>query len=183
MSETITFTAGTSTIYGSIAGARAYLGPEHAAWDVATDAEITTKMRRHLVAARRYLDRLPWGDAYLTFAARDAFTAGDGSGDAGYPFRAASYELARLADAGEVTLVASTTSEAASMTAGGSSITYRETEKQSAVDQLPDVVLDIIGAYLADVALDIATDGGVSATGGCVNPFGPYGDFDKTEGW
>lgn len=183
MSEAIAFTSGTVTIYGSIAGARAYLGPEHAAWDVATDAEITTEMRRKLVAARRYLDRLPWAPPYATFAARDAFTTGDGSGDAAYPFRAANYELARLADEGELTLGAASTSEVTSMAAGGASISYRETATQSTTDQLPDVVLDLIGPYLAEVALDIATDGGASAPGGCVNPFGPKRDFDKTGGW
>lgn len=187
MSETITLTNATATIYGSLAGARAYLGALFEAWDVANDSDVTTDMRRALVRAGRYLDRLPWAPAYADFAARDGLDLGTGDGDAAFPFRAASYLLANANYEGSVELGASTSStDIASMSAGGASITYRnESASTSNLDVLPPDVLALIGSYLADgvIAASIGAEGGESAPGACVNPFGPRRDFDRNEPW
>lgn len=184
MSETITFANGAQAkIYGTLAGALAYLGAETTDWDaVATDEDL----QRLLVRATRYLDRLPWASDYETFAARDALDLADGSiGDAAFPFRAACYEIARLAFTDDSVLGGGVTDDTvASMSAGGASITFRDRsrESQSYAETLPPSVLVLIGAYLAtDVTVDAA--GGASSTGSDTNPFGPGSDFDREEPW
>lgn len=187
MSETITLVNATAIIYGSLAGARAYLGALFDAWDVVDDSDVTTDMRRALVRAGRYLDRLPWGVAYVDFAVRDGLDLGTGDGDAAFPFRAASYLLANATYEGGIEFgVSSSSTDIASMSAGGASITYRnESASTSVLDALPADVLALIGPYLADgvIAASVGAEGGTSATGTCVNPFGPRRDFDRNEPW
>lgn len=146
MSETIAFTAGSATIYGSIAGARAYLGVERDEWDVATDADVTKDMKRALVKATRYLDRMAWAPAYSSFAMRDALDLGTGGGDAAFPFRAACYELAVLALDDEDVLAPDSLRGVTSISAGGDTVTLA-----LGVDQpkLPAKVLDLIAPYLS----------------------------------
>lgn len=177
MSETITFDNGaTATIYGTSAGALAYLGAETTDWDdVATDESL----QRLLVKARRLLDLLPWADDYDTFAERDAVTA----------IVNASYILADagLDDEGLLT-VDSSISDVASMSAGGASISYRNEQRASASDlteRLPQSVLMLIGPYLASDTgtLAVTSQAGSYSEGSDTNPFGPDADFDRNESW
>lgn len=158
MSEDITFTAGTATIYGSLADARAYLGMERVEWDLATDAEISTEMKRALVKATRYIDRLAWGPDYLTFADRDAVVA----------IQQASYELAALLYDDDTALDAFSTDGVSSISAGGDSVTYALGVTRTPV---PGLAWSLILPYLA-TALD---DGGIDAPDGqegcTINPF------------
>lgn len=184
MSETITFDNGAEArIYGSLAGALDYLGAETDAWDaLATDESL----QRLLVRAGRYLDRLLWVDDCDTFAERDALQAGDADGDAAYPFRAASYELARLAlDDESILTIEDQGSNIQSMGAGGASITYFSptSTQRGTASLLPPVLMNLIGAYLATSVADIGAEGGSSSTGTCINPFGPCRDFDRNEPW
>ena len=184
MSETITFDNGAQArIYGSLAGALSYLGAETTDWDdVATDENL----QRLLVRATRFLDRLPWSEDYDTFAERDALDLdAGGDGDADFPFRAASYELARLAFVDDSVLGATATdSDVASMAAGGASITFRERSRtgEEYADTIPPSVLALIGSYLSS-DLTITAEGGSSALGSDTNPFGPDADFDREEPW
>ncbi|HVH39242.1 MAG TPA: hypothetical protein VM764_04385 [Gemmatimonadaceae bacterium] len=184
MSETITFDNGASArIYGSLAGALSYLGSETDAWDALSTDE---SLQRLLVRAGRYLDRLLWIDDYDTFAERDALTVGDADGDAKYPFRAASYELARLALDDESVLAAEDQgSNIQSMGAGGASITFFSptSTQRGTASALPSVLMKLVGGYLASSELDATAEGGSSSEGSCVNPFGPCSDFDRNEPW
>ncbi len=185
MSETITFTNGAQArIYGSRAGALGYLGGETTDWDtVETDEDL----QRLLVRASRYLDRLPWSTDYTDFDVRDAVDLADGSlGDAAFPFRAAMYELARLAlDDDSVLTVDDQGSNIQSMGAGGAQITFFSptSSQRGTAAILPLPVLKLIGGYLDASADDIAAEGGDGDTGSCVNPFGPCRDFDRNEPW
>lgn len=187
MSESITLSTATATIYGSLAGARAYLGAESEDWDVAADSDVTTDMRRALVKARRLLDRLSYLDDYDTFAERDAVDLGTGGGDAAFPFRAASYLLANLGLTDESVFGSTSATDIASMSAGGASITYRNEAKAAAtlVAGLPDQVLELIVDYL-DTGDNLALIGAVSPTTSDVietNPFGADADFDRDDPW
>jgi hypothetical protein len=185
MSETITFANGAQArIYGTRAGALGYLGGETDEWNaVATDEEL----QRLLVRASRYLDRLPWSDDYVTFAARDALDLADGSvGDAAFPFRAASYELARLAlEDEDVLAVVDQGSNIKSLGASGAEVEFfvPTTAHRGTAPLLPPVVASLIGSYLSVSASDVSAEGGDSDTGTCVNPFGPCSDFDRNEPW
>lgn len=185
MSETITFLNGAQArIYGSRAGALGYLGGETVEWNaVATDEGL----QRLLVRASRYLDRLPWTEDYATFAARDALDLADGSvGDAAFPFRAACYELARLALEDEDVLTAADQgSNIKSMGASGAEIEFfsQTSADRGTASLLPIPVANLIGAYLSVTALDVSAEAGDSETGTCVNPFGPCSDFDRNEPW
>lgn len=185
MSETITFTNGAQArIYGSKAGALGYLGGETDAWNaVATDEDL----QRLLVRASRYLDRLPWIADYATFVARDALDIADGSvGDAAFPFRAACYELARLAlDDEDVLTAADQGSNIKSLEAGGAGVEFfaQTSADRGTAPLLPIAVLKLVGAYLAVSASDVGAEGGDSETGTCVNPFGPCADFDRGGAW
>ncbi len=185
MSETITFAnAASARIYGSLAGALDYLGAETDAWD---DLETDETLQRLFVRAGRFLDRLPWGEDYTTFAARDALQAdATADGDAGYPFRVASYELARLAlDDESVLTIEDQSSNIQSMGAGGASVTYFSptSTQRGTASLLPPVLMKLVGQYLATSTADIGAEGGSSSTGSCVNPFGPCRDFDRDEPW
>lgn len=171
MSETLTFVnTAQARIYGSLAGALTYLGSESTDWDdLATDETL----QRLFVRAGRYLDHLPWEDDYSTFAARDALDLDDGSvGDAAFPFRAASYELARLALADESVLtVADQSSNIQSLGAGGAQVTYFSptSVERGTATALPPVLMKLIGGYLQ--APSLAAAGGRGQSGSCVNPF------------
>lgn len=185
MSETITFANGAQArIYGSLAGALSYLGGETDEWDLVASDE---SLQRLIVRASRYLDRLPWSTDYATFAARDALDLADGSiDDAAFPFRAACYELARLALEDEDVLAAADQgSNIKSMGAGGAEIEFfsQTSAARGTAPLLPPVVMSLIGGYLDASASDIAADGGDSGTGTCENPFGSDGDFDRGEPW
>lgn len=185
MSESITLTNATATIYGSLAGARAYLGAESEDWDVSADSGITTDMRRALVKARRLLDRLSYLDDYDTFAERDAVDLGTGGGDAAFPFRAASYILADLGRDDESIFGSASTSDIASMSAGGASITYRNESKATLVAGLPDSVLELLADYLdtGDNLALIGAEGPTTSDTVDTNPFGEDADFDRNESW
>lgn len=174
MSEALTF-ANTSQarIYGSLAGALTYLGSESTDWD---DVETDETLQRLLVRAGRYLDHLPWTEDYATFDARDALDLDDGSvGDAAFPFRAASYELARLARADESILtVADQSTNIQSLGAGGASVTYFSPTsiERGTATLLPPVLMKLIGGYLQSPSFGASDGRGQS--GSCVNPFSPW---------
>jgi hypothetical protein len=166
MSELVTLTTATATIYGSRAGARAYLGAEREEWDLANDAAVTVDMKRALVKAMRFLDRLAWGTAYLTFAARDAVTA----------IVNASYELGALVYDDDTALDdASDASEVTSVSAGGDSVSYAVGVKRPPV---PGVAYALIAPYLATAVDDAALDGSDGLEGSETNPFSLSPDED-----
>ena len=159
MSESIDFTAGSITIYGTLEGARVYLGMERDEWDLAADSDITTDMKRALVKALRFLDRLAWGTDYSSFALRDAVTA----------IQNASYELAALVYDDDTVLEDAGSAEAVtSVSAGGDAVSYAVGVKRPAV---PGVALSLISPYLATTADDAALDGSDGQEGCTVNPF------------
>lgn len=157
MSELITLTTATATIYGSLAGTRAYLGAERAEWDLASDAALSVDQKRALVKAMRFLDRLAWASAYDTFAERDAVTA----------IVNASYELAALVYDDE-TALDSEADGVTSISAGGDSVTYAVGVRRPSV---PSVALSLIAPYLSTEVDDAAYDGSDGLEGGTVNPF------------
>lgn len=168
MSETITLTTATATIYGSLAGARAYLGAVNESWDVAADSNVTPDQKRALVKARRYIDGLSFQASYDTFAERDAYTTGVGSGDEAYPFRAASYELAAVLVEDPDAVTVSTGRKVASISAGGDSVTYQGAETKYAVHPS---VLALLGPYLSEEVEDAGHDGSAGVSGCVSNPF------------
>lgn len=185
MSETLTFAnTAQARIYGSLAGALGYLGGETDAWD---DLAADEALQRLIVRASRYLDRLPWSEDYADFAVRDALDLADGSvGDAAFPFRAACYELARLAlEDPDVLAAEDQGSNIQSVGAGGAQVTFfsQTSAKRGTAPLLPVVVGKLVGGYLAVTAFDVSAESGTSSAGSCVNPFGPCRDFDKTGPW
>lgn len=159
MSELVTLTTATATIYGTLAGARGYLGAERAEWDLATDAAVTVDMKRALVKAMRFLDRLAWGTAYSTFALRDAVTA----------IKNASYELAALVYDDDTALEDAGDPESVTgISAGGDSVSYAVGVKRPAV---PGVAFGLLTPYLATEVDDAALDGSDGQEGCEVNPF------------
>lgn len=159
MSELITLTTATATIYGSRAGARAYLGAEREEWDLASDAAVTVDMKRALVKAMRFLDRLSWADDYDEFAERDAVTN----------IVYASYELAALVYDDETALEDAGSEEAVtSISAGGDSVSYAVGARRSPV---PGVAYALIAPYLATAVEDAALDGSDGLEGSETNPF------------
>lgn len=180
MSTLLTFAnTATATIYGSTAGAKAYLGAETTAWDdVATDETL----QRLLVKATRLLDRYSWITAYTTFAARDALDLGTGGGDAAFPFRAAAYELAEEGRTNPSILTGETDSNVSSISDGGASVSYFSPKSVARGTALafPKRVMDLIGAYLASATFG-GPQGGTSQEGSDANPFDEDEDFDRTE--
>lgn len=162
MSEPITLTTATATIYGSRSGARAYLGAERAEWDLASDAAVTVDMKRALVKAMRFLDRLAWASDYSTFAARDAVTA----------IVNASYELAALVYDDE-TALDTEADGVTSVSAGGDAVTYAVGVRRQPV---PGVAYAMIAPYLATDVDDAAIDGSDGQEGSETNPFSLSGD-------
>ncbi len=159
MSEIISFASGDVTIYGTLEGARGYLGPERDEWDLASDSEVTTDMQRALVKALRFLDRLAWAPAYDTFAERDAVQA----------IVNASYELAALVyDDSEALAASQDTDVVTSISAGGDSVTYAVGAKRSSV---PAPALSLLLPYLSTAVDDAALDGSAGQEGCTVNPF------------
>lgn len=182
MSQTLTF-ANTSQarIYGSLAGALGYLGSSSTTWDsVASDEAL----QRLLVRAGRYLDYLPWKEDYDTFDERDALDLDDGSvGDAAFPFRAASYELANLALTDESVLtIADQSTNIQSLGAGGASVSYfaPTSVERGTATLLPPVLMKLVGAYLQSPAVGAA--GGRGQAGSACNPFSSYASGRK-EPW
>lgn len=157
MSATITLTTATATIYGTLAGARSYLGAERAEWDLASDGALSVDQKRALVKAMRFLGRLAWSDAYDTFAERDAVTA----------IVNASYELAALVYDDE-TALDTEADGVTSVSAGGDSVTYAVGVRRSPV---PSVALLLIAPYLATTVDDAAIDGSDGQEGSETNPF------------
>ena len=182
MSETLTFDNGAQArIYGTLAGVLTYLGSESEEWDdIATDEAL----QRLAVRAGRYLDHLPWEDDYATFAARDGLDLADGSvGDAAFPFRAAAYELMRLARADESILtVPDQSSNIQSLGAGGAQVTYFSptSVERGTAPMLPPVLMKLIGGYLQVPSL--AAGGGRGQEGSCSNPFSTCSS-GRTDGW
>ena len=159
MSELITLTNATATIYGSRTGARAYLGAERAEWDLANDAALSVDQKRALVKAMRFLDRLSWAPAYDTFAERDAVTE----------IVNASYELAALVYDDDTALEDTGDPEqVTSISAGGDSVTYAIGVKRPAV---PGVAYLMIAPYLATDVDDAGYDGSDGQEGSDTNPF------------
>jgi hypothetical protein len=186
MSEVVTVSAGvTGTIYGSFAGATAYLGGSGSAAAVAyrgltDDAE----RKRKLIDATRFLNRIGYTTDYALFATRDALDLGTGDADAAFPFRAACYELAALAAVNaDVLVVEDQGSNIQSVSAGGASVTYfaPTSAAQGTASVLPAVVTALIGPYLAASADPLDQAGGTGANGACDNPFGSFRDYDRRE--
>lgn len=168
MSETITLTTATAEIYGTLAGARAYLGAESAGWDLASDGLVGPDQKRALVKARRYIDSFEWASDYDTFAERDAYTTGVGSGDEAYPFRAASYRLAAVLVVDPDAVTPSTGRKVASISAGGDSVTYQGAETKHTMH--PEA-LALLAPYLATAESDPAHDATAGVSGCETNPF------------
>lgn len=159
MSELVTLTTATATIYGTLTGARAYLGAERDEWDLASDGAVTTDMKRALVKAMRFLDRLAWADAYNTFAERDAVLA----------IQQASYELGALVYADSEALDVDGGEEGVtSISAGGDSVSYALGVKRPLV---PGYALGLILPYLATEVDDAALEGSDGQEGCETNPF------------
>lgn len=176
MSEELDFTNGASaTIHGSLDGCLAYLGARTTDWDaVATDQSLW----RLLVQARDLIDRQQWATAYNTFALRDALDLGTGSGDAAFPFRAASYLLADMART-DPSVFASPESNVSSISDGSASVSYFSPKSlaRGTATVFPKRVMDLIGAYLATTTLG-GPQGGTSVSGSDTNPFAEAEDFE-----
>lgn len=180
MSEVISFASGDVTIYGSIEGARVYLGPEYEEWDLSGDGDVTTDMRRALVKARRFLDGMPWAAAYDTFAARDALDLGTGGGDAAFPFRAASYELAAMVLEDDQALVLlDDLRGVTSVSAGGDSISFGS----GTTNPIPGRAYLFLAAYLIDTNVDPVSAELDGKAGGEVNPFSIGPAFELETKW
>lgn len=179
MSEDVTLTSGaTGTIYGSLAQALIYLdthlGDEYEAFI----ALAANDRKRAQIAARRYLDTLDWADDYDTFAERDAYQA-DATlpGDAGYPFRAASYLLAALAaDDPDVLSVGaqSEQQQVTSVSIAGASLSLTAGARFGELStKLPADILAMLSPYLDDSVASSALSaiGGRGQEGSDTNPF------------
>lgn len=182
MSETFTGSPA-GTTYGSLAAALVYLDGQYGDAYTAWLALVTATQKRTLIAATRYLNALIWIEDYTTFAERDAYDLGTGDGDAAFPFRAATYELAVLAAVDpDVLTVDDQGSNIQAVGAGGAYVNFFKGTSASdgSAYPLPPILMALIGGYLWWSIGTVAAVGGGGETGSCVNPFGPYRDFDKT---
>lgn len=165
MSEVVTISGASATIYGSVTGATDYLqfglGARYDAWrELDSDGK-----KRALVSSARYLDGLSWTDDYDTFAERDAVTE----------IVNASYELAAFLAEDEDALSGGG-DDVASVSGGGVSLTFRERKRQD----LPSLVVQMLGEFLSS-DLAAGPDGGDGQAGSCDNPFDPDNDLDRSE--
>lgn len=187
MSEILTIGSGTVTIYGTFAGCASYFDTSDSASAVAYRAlaDDTTRKKK-LADATRFLNRLGYLTAYLTFAARDAVDLGTGDGDNAFPFRAACYELAGLAALDKDALTADDQgSNVKSVGAGATRVEFfnSTSPQQGTAGVLPSIAATLIGAYLAVSADMLDQDGGTGETGGCVNEFNRCFDQTRKEPW
>lgn len=181
MSETVTVSAGiTGDIYGTFAGAEAYIGaaygPTYTAWLALADGP----QKQTLIAAARYIDRQVWADDYDTFAERDAFVLDDGTT---YPFILASYELAVMI-AADPTVIAKADqgSNIARVYAGGAGVDFFNptSTRFGTAGKLPPILMDLIGEYLGSTSASTIVTGPGSA-GGDENPLSDCVDYDRGE--
>jgi hypothetical protein len=187
MSSIVTVGTGSATIYGSLAGAVSYFDMSGSDASVAFRALAATsdEQKRKLVDATRFLNRIGWATGYTTFALRDALDLGTGDGDAAFPFRAASYELAAAAVVDpDVLNVDDQGTNIQSVGAGGAQVTFFSptSAARGTASLLPRSVMDLIGPYLADAGTGLA-GAGTGDSGSCENPFGPDADYDKRGVW
>jgi hypothetical protein len=187
MSEVVTIGTGSATIHGSFAGALAYHDTSGSESSVAFRAiEEPDDQKRKLVDATRYLNRLGYIEAYQTFAARDALDLGTGDGDAAFPFRAAAYVLAALAEDDPDVLTADDQgSNVRSVAAGSARVEmFSQTSAQrGTASVLPSTVQALIGPYLAVPADSLNQDGGTGEGSGCSNPFSWRREFNRRDPW
>lgn len=179
MSETVTLTGGaTAQIYGTFAGAIAYLttmfGDRYTAWlELVTDDQ-----KRTLAAATRFLDRQTWVDAVDAFALRDALVSADG-----VPlFQVSSYELAALvSDDSSVLDAVDQGTNIKSADAGGAGVTYFNptSAQRGTATKLPQALMDLVGVYLS-ASESVGPDGGSGSPGSCRNPFAHRSETDRT---
>ncbi len=179
MSETVTVASGiTGTIYGTFAGALAYLGGSFGDAYTAWLALSTADQKRTLIAAARYLDRQSWIDDVDTLALRDAYVLDDATT---YPFQLASYELAAaVADDADVLVAPDTGTNVARVFAGGAGVDFANptSVRGGTASVLPPILQALIGGYLATSAT-AGPDGGSGESGSCRNPFADCADYDR----
>jgi len=178
MSEQETLTTGeTDTIYGTLAGGKAYLafsiGDQYDAW-----RKLTTDDQRKMamVSAKRYLERFAWNQVTAaTFAARDAILDTDNVG----LFAKAQYELAALGclDPSKLSTI-ETGSNIKSAGAGSASVEFfgRTSVAAGTALPLPDVAMQLVGKYLA---ASEAADMTYGQSGNCESAFEDSGEFTK----
>lgn len=178
MSALLTFeNTATATVYGSLAGALAYLGARTMAWD---DVDEDETLWRLLVQARDLIDAQAWSSSYDTFAERDALDLGTGGGDAAFPFRAAAYLLAEIGRTDPSVLSGSPDSNVSSISDGSASVSYFSPKSlaRGTATVFPKRVMDLIGSYLATTNLG-GPQGGTSQEGSDTNPFAEAEDFES----
>lgn len=155
MSEVVTVSGASETIYGTQAAAILYLqlmlGSRYDAWRALSSDD----QKRALATVRRYLDRYSWISTADTFAERDALT----------DFVNASYELAAIA-AEDASILTGGDDNVSSVSGGGVSLSFFSPAARS---KLPDVVAKMLGKYLATV----------TATGGYAGEGGETSEFDE----
>lgn len=167
MSEVVLLTSGESeTVYGTFAASKAYLGimlgARYDAWRGLGDDD----KKRALATARRYLDRYTWISSADTFAKRDALT----------DFVNASYELAAIASEDPGVLSQGAQGDNVQSVSGGG-VSVSLFSPSASTGKLPDVVLQMLGKYLATVAVA----GGYGVTGDEVSAFDDDSDYDRSE--
>lgn len=177
MSEAVTLSSGESeTVYGTFANAKSYLGimigDAYTAWRALSDDD----KKRTLATATRYLNRQAWIDTADTFAERDALTNAEGKP----VFQYASYELAAVA-ADDPSVLASieTGSNLRAVGAGSARVEFfaPTSTAQGTSGRLPDVALQLVGAYLAASATTNSISGGYGQSGECESQFEDSGEF------
>jgi hypothetical protein len=174
MSEVVTIGGSyTATIYGTFAGATAYLQTQYGDAYTAWLALAADDQKRTLAAATRFLDRQAWNEDADTFAERDANEA----------FQTASYELAALV-AEDSTIIAALDqgSNIQSVNAGGAGVSYFNPTSavRGTAPTLPPILMQLVGGYLAISEVG-GPDGGESQDSCARNPFADCSDFDRKD--
>jgi hypothetical protein len=179
--STVTIGSYTEMIYDDLATALQRLGTRLGEGHVAFNALSADDQKKALVTARSALDVLGYATGYTTFALRNAYVDADGN----YPFRVASYEYAALIAADpDVTQQSDTGSNISSVGAGGAFVNFFNptSAAKGTAKPLPKSVMDLIGKYLSVDVTD-TSGGGTGESASCVNPFGPWVDYDKRGPW
>lgn len=166
MSEVLVIGTGSETVYGTQAGAIAYLtmmlGTRYDVWRALSSDD----QKRTLATVRRFLDRYSWIESANTFAKRDALA----------DFVSASYELAAVCAEDPSRLTSSGGDGVSSVSGGGVSVSFFSPESSvSGGGKLPDVVGQLLGKYLATVTIT----GGYGVAGDAVSAFDDDSDYDR----
>ena len=173
MSDTVTVSGVSATIYGTYAAAVDYGALMYGAQYVAWTALAADDRKKTLVAATRYLDSQAWLDDYDTFAERDAVAA----------FPIASFALAVLI-LSDATLPqnADQASNIASLGAGSAQISFLNPTSVQAgtATKLPPILQRLVGEYLAAASASSAI-AALGQSGDEDSAFGDCSDYDRGE--